>query len=119
MENITFGDLSTSLKFIIELAGAIITIYFAVKKAVAKAFEPLNARMDSIEANMKKKMDEVELQTIKNFLVQELSNIKRDAYPLDEMTKKRFFEEYDAYIAKGQNSYIKHEVEECQKKGLL
>ena len=106
MENITFGDLSTSLKFIIELAGAIITIYFAVKKAVAKAFEPLNARMDSIEANMKKKMDEV-------------SNIKRDAYPLDEMTKKRFFEEYDAYIAKGQNSYIKHEVEECQKKGLL
>ena len=67
----------------------------------------------------KKKIEEVELQTTKNFLIQELSEIKRNKDPLDEVTKKRFFEEYDAYIARKQNSYIKHEVEECQKKGLL
>ena len=119
MENITFGDFNATLKFIIELVGAIVTIYFAVKKAVGKAFEPVNTRIDQMEKTMNKRMDDVELQAIKNFLVQELTTIKRDAYPIDEMTKKRFFEEYDAYIAKGQNSYIKHEVEECQKKGIL
>ena len=119
MENITIGNIDTTLKFIIELVGAIVTIYFAVKKAVDKAFEPVNTRIDQMEHTMNKRMDDVELQAIKNFLVQELTEIKRDAYPIDEMTKKRFFEEYDAYISKGQNSYIKHEVEECQKKGLL
>lgn len=119
MENITIGAISETMKFILEFGGLIVAIFVAVKKAVNKAFEPMNKRMDEIEENMKKKIEEVELQTTKNFLIQELSEIKRNKDPLDEVTKKRFFEEYDAYIARKQNSYIKHEVEECQKKGLL
>ena len=119
MENISIGEINSTLKFLIEFVGVIATIYWAVRKAVNKAFEPLNKRMDEIEENMSKKIEEVELQSTKNFLIQELSEIKRSDKPIDEVTKKRFFEEYDAYIGKKQNSYIKHEVEECKKNGLL
>ncbi len=119
MQDITIGGISEVLKFLIEFCGLVFTIYYAVKKAVNKAFEPLNKRMDQMEETMDKRMEEVELQATKNFLIQELSEIKRSKEPLDEVTKKRFFEEYDSYIGKKQNSYIKHEVEECQKKGLL
>ena len=108
MENITLGNISDAAKFIIALVGSLATIYYAVTRAVKKALEPLN-----------KRIDEVEMQGIKNFLVQELSEIKRSNAPLDEVSKKRFFEEYDLYIEKKQNSYIKHEVNELQKKGLL
>ena len=108
MENITLGNIGDAAKFIIALVGSLATIYYSVKKAVNKALEPLS-----------KRIDEVEMQGIKNFLVQELSEIKRTGQPLDEISKKRFFEEYDLYIDKKQNSYIKHEVKDLQDKGLL
>lgn len=108
MQDITLGNFYETAKFLIALIGVLTTIYYSVKKAVAKALEPLN-----------KRIDEVEMQGIKNFLVQEISEIKRSDIPIDEVAKKRFFEEYDLYIEKKQNSYIKHEVEELKKKGLI
>ena len=119
MENITIGSIETTLKFIIEFGGLIVTIYFAVKKAVNKAFEPLNKRMDQIEKNMSEKIDEVEIKSVENFLVQEIASMKQSNIPLDDATAKYFYDQYDIYIKHGNNSYIKHEVELCQQRKLI
>lgn len=119
MENITIGGISDTLKFIIEFGGALVTIYFAVKKAVNKAFEPLNERMDQIEKIFSKKIEEVEMKSVENFLVQEIATMKQSNVPLDDATAKYFYDQYDIYIKHGNNSYIKHEVELCQQRKLI
>lgn len=108
MQDVTLGFIGENLKFIIELVAAVITVYAATKRAVNKALEPLN-----------KKIDEVEMKGVENFLVQEISNMKRSGIKLDEVAAKYFYDQYDIYVAKGHNSYIKHEVQECQNRGLI
>lgn len=119
MENVTLSNIETTLKFLIEFGGLFVTIFFAVKKAVNKAFEPLNTRMDQIEKTMSKKIDEVEIKGVENFLVQEIAAMKQSNIPLDDATAKYFYDQYDIYIKHGSNSYIKHEVEVCQQRKLI
>ena len=106
MNDITLGQISDLMIWIIGFAGSTVAIITAVKKAISKSYEPIN-----------KKIDNVDLNATKNFLVRCLADIER--HGIDDVTKMRFYEQYEHYGKMGGNSYIKSEVERLKKEGKL
>lgn len=107
MGDITLNQIRDLMLWIIAFGTATGTIVHTVKKAIEKGFEPIN-----------KKIDEVDINATKNYLVTQIAEIERGS-SLDEISKERFFEQYEHYISKGGNSYIKHKVERLKKEGKL
>jgi len=106
MENITLGQLENFMVWLLGFGGSTVAIIAAVKKAIEKAFKPIN-----------QKIDEVDLNATKNFLVRTIADIEKSG--VDDVTKMRFFEQYEHYQKLNGNSYIKSEVERLQKIGKL
>ena len=77
-------------------------------------FEAINKKIDEIDG----KIDKVDMETCKNFLVRFLADVENGAVILDS-EKQRFWEEYEHYISKGGNSYIKEWVDKLKKKNYL
>ena len=100
MEQITLGDLTTWLEYIIKLAGLATAIIIGVKKVVEKLLVPYG------------------LDNAKNYIVPFIVKIER-CEPIGDIELERFHEEYDYYIKHGGNSYIKSRVEKLQKEGKL
>lgn len=113
MENITIGEINAFLVYIVGLGGVLLTVYNTVKKGIDKGFKPINDKIDKVDMN-----------ATKNFLVARISEIKSGA-ELDDISKERFIEQYDHYIKPkaegglGGNSYIKLEVEKLKQEGKL
>lgn len=107
MSEITLGQIQSLMLWGIGFVGAIITIVKAVKDAVNKAFEPLN-----------KRMDEIDLNATKNYLVQTLADIDRNGYA-DGVSKARLYEQYEHYQKLGGNSYIKDEFDRLKKQNKI
>lgn len=112
MGDITLNQIRDMMLWLIAFVTATATIIKALKSAIHKGFEPIN-----------KKIDNVDMNATKNFLVRTLADIEKEG--IDDVTKLRFFEQYEHYIKPkeqgglGGNSYIKHEVERLQKEGKL
>lgn len=100
MENITLGDLSSWVGFLVGLAGGVTAIVSLVKKAVAKLLVPL--AMDNA----------------KNYIVPFLARLERGE-PVDSIELERFHEEYKYYLDHDGNSFIKDRVERLKKDGKL
>lgn len=107
MENITLGQISIWLAFAVALYGSVKFIVNEVTGAVNKGLEPINA-----------KIDEVDLNATKNFLVSQIRDIVKGE-ELDDISRERFFEQYEHYTKLGGNSYILREVEKLKKEGKL
>ncbi len=112
MDNVTLGQISNIMLWVIGFGTATFTIVSAVKKAIASAFKPID-----------KKIDNVDLNATKNFLVRCLADL--DRHGIDDVTRLRFYEQYEHYSKPksegglGGNSYIKDEVERLKKEGKL
>ena len=118
MENITLGQVSLALTFIIGLISGIGFLSQNTKKWISNA---MKEQMSDIKAQMgdiTDRLDQVDLESTKNYLVTYLSDIERGK-ALDEIEKERFYEQYQHYLHLGGNSYIKSKVESLQKKGWL
>ena len=107
------------------LVGAISAIAVVVRKLFSGMFQKelaaTNTKIDLMRGDLKgisEKVDRVEYEERKNFLVQVLHDVK-GGEQLDDATRARFYENYDAYTKVGGNSYIKEEVERAQKEGKL
>lgn len=107
------------------IIGAVSAIAVVVRKifsgAIQKELAQTNTKIDLMRGDIKvisDKVDRVEYEERKNFLVQTLRDVN-DGETLDSATRARFYENYDAYVAAGGNSYIKEEVERAQKAGKL
>ena len=100
MEQITLGDLSSWIGFLVGLVGSIAAIITGVKKAVEKLLVPL--AMDNA----------------KNYIVPFLARVERGE-PVDSIELERFHEEYKFYTDHDGNSYIKSRVEKLKKEGKL
>lgn len=100
MEQITLGDLSSWIGFIVGLTGSIAAIITGVKKVVAKLLVPL--AMDNA----------------KNYIVPFLARLERGD-PVDSIELERFHEELTYYTEHGGNSYIKDRVIKLQRDGKL
>ncbi len=85
-----------------------------IEKLLDSKFKDLNTRIDSLEG----KIDKVDMETCKNFLVRFLADAENGANLLDA-EKQRFWEEYEHYISAGGNSYVKEWTERLKKKGYL
>lgn len=125
MEDITLGQLSAGLLFIVALVAGIQNLKSNIKKWIE---ESLKSRFDAIDKQNEKilekiddvdrRIDKVDMENCKNYLVTFLSDERRGEVK-DSTEYQRFWEEYDHYILKGGNSYIKEGVEELKAKGLL
>ena len=113
MENLTLGEISKTLAFIVALIGSIVYLKKAVIDALDKLLQPI-----------KKEIKEVKEETTKN----NLSSIKTDLINLMELAdrkeisaeqKMRSYELYDYYGQHGGNSYVHDKWERLRKEGKI
>lgn len=107
MENITIGQISIWLAFVVALYTSVKFIVKEVSTAVDKGLEPIN-----------EKISEVDLNATKNFLVSALDDINRGEV-IEAVKKQRFYEQYEHYTKLGGNSYIVAEVDRLKKENKL
>lgn len=106
MNDLTLGEIYSIMIMIVGFGGATVTIVKAIKKAVNSAFKPINEKIDNVDMN-----------ATKNFLVRCLADIDKEG--IDDVTKIRFYEQLEHYQKMGGNSYIQSEVERLKKEGKL
>lgn len=108
MGELTLNQIRDFILWIVAFGTATFTIVKAVKTAIAKGFEPIE-----------KKIDEVDKNATKNYLVQQIGEIDRNGY-LDGATKVRFYEQLQHYEKDlNGNSYIHDEVDRLKKENKL
>lgn len=118
MENITLGQISIAIAFIVTFIGGVKYILNDMNKVVEKALKPTNGKIDGLEKTLKDEISKSDMNATKNFLVARISDLKAGV-KLDDITLERFWEQYEHYINLGGNSYIKNEVEKLKKEGVL
>lgn len=118
MEQWTLGAIAVGLAFLITLVGSIKKVINEVTDSIGnvvkKEMKPLENKIDALS----RKVDEVDLDSTKNFLVSKIGEIERGEH-IDEITRQRVYEEYEHYINAGGNSYIHTRFDELKKKGLV
>lgn len=118
MGNWTVEQIATGLAILVGVVSGVTYLTKQLKDWIEKLldskFKDLNARIDSIED----KIDKVDTETCKNFLVRFLADVENGTVIFDA-EKQRFWEEYEHYISTGGNSYVKEWVDKLKKKGLL
>lgn len=125
MGNITLGQISAALLFVTALIAGIQNLKTNIKKwienglksrfdAIDKQNEKILAKIDDVDT----RLDKVDMENCKNYLVTFMAEVRRGEMK-DPTEIQRFWEEYDHYISKGGNSYIREGVEELKAKGYL
>lgn len=118
MESITIGQVAVTVTFLVGLIGGIGYLKTHLKEwmglALKDQFDGLNGKIKALQ----ERIDDVDLNTCKNFLVARLSEIEKDE-KLDEIELERFYEQYSHYTEMGGNSYIKNKVDKLRTEGKL
>lgn len=106
MENITLEFVGEFVAFLVALVGGLGYLNRTLKgwlsKLIKEEFDSVNNRLDRVE-----------MEACKNFLVRVIPDIEDGT--IDETEKQRFYEQYERYLEMGGNTYIKHKVEVLQK----
>lgn len=104
MESITLGQVSTTLAFLVGLISSIKYIFSLFSKRVDKVLNPLVKRIDDLE-----------LQSIKTDLTNFISDVEHNV-PKSQIQRLNAHELYDRYTTLGGNSYIHEHWEQLLKK---
>lgn len=118
MEGITLGQIGLAVTFCVGLISGISYLHKHLKEWIAQS---LKDQMDSIKTEIKglhKRIDEVDMESCKNFLVRFLADVEQDN-PIEEVERLRFWEEFQHYSKMGGNSYIRDKVEKLKNAGKL
>ena len=125
MESLTLGQFAGGLALIVAIIAGVQNLKKNIKSWIE---ESLKTRFDTIDKSQEKilakiddvdkRLDKVDMENCKNYLVTFLAEVRRGETK-DATELQRFWEEYDHYVAKGGNSYIREDVEDLKKKGLL
>lgn len=129
LENITLGDISLAAAFLASLIGSTGYLLSKFKKWMKNEFnEQVKSISEDVEnqfktvnkdvAEIKKKLDDVDRESTKNFLVQQLAEIEK-GNKWDSIEAERFWEQYGHYVQNGGNTYIKTKVEKLQREGKI
>lgn len=118
MEQITIGQAAGALALIVAIIASVNSLKKSVKGWLDAALKEQFASIENTQKDIIKRLDSVDMENCKNYLVMYLSGISRGEMR-DETEKQRFWEQYEHYTQKGGNSYIRNKVEELQKKGWL
>lgn len=118
MENLTLQDISLAITFMVGFIGGVGFLYKSIKgfleKIITEQFEPFQKSLDELKDNVEK----VDMESCKNFLVRCLGDFENGKI-ISDIEQERFWEEYEHYLSKGGNSYVKHRVEKLQAEGKL
>ena len=113
MENITLGQVAVVVASLAAFITGLGVLYGKLKKWLKAVFkeelEPISKSIEKVE----KRLDDVDLESTKNYLVTYLSNVEK-GNAVDEIERERFWEMYNHYSKVGGNSYIKHKVEKLE-----
>lgn len=125
IEQITLGQAAGVLAFILALIAGVQSLKKSIKgwlnAALKEQFDAVNKRFDDIDSKqseMLKRLDSVDIENCKNYLVTFLAEAARGEMK-DETELQRFWEEYEHYQKLGGNSYIRNKVEELKARKLL
>lgn len=118
MENITIGQIAVAIAFVVAFVGGLTSLKKLITKGIEDALKDKFTTLEKSQAEIIKRLDMVDIENCKNYLITFLSEVSRGELK-DEIEIKRFWEEYEHYAACGGNSYVKHKVDELQKKGLI
>ena len=106
MNNITVEQITSALKYIVEISGIIGAVYVLLMKGIKKLFEPLrNDIREEKKARLKSDL------TTLMYLA--------DNGTISDEQKMLADEEYDDYIEMGGNSYIKNKFEKLVKESKI
>lgn len=118
MEQITLGDIAVAVTFIVGLLTSAGYLRKHFKDWLGQTFTPQFDELKTQINGLSDRIDEVDMEACKNYLVRFLSDIEHGDR-VDEIEKERFWEQYERYIRAGGNSYIKRKVENLVKEGRL
>ena len=107
MENITLGQVATVLAFIVGLISSIKYLKNELTNSISKQLQPIT-----------KKIDNLELSTIRTSLVDFLSDIENGQVK-DPIRIKNAYELYDKYKDLGGNSYVHDKWEKLKREGKI
>jgi methyltransferase-like protein len=128
MENITLGQIALALTFLLSISGNITSLIKTIKSPIDKklqsALEPvnkkidnLNNKLDDMEKEHMKKLNNLELDSIRNDLVNYMS-LAEEGF-ITPKTKIDMYELYDAYCKMGGNSYVHDKWEKLKEEGKI
>lgn len=125
MSNVTIGQIGLAVTFIVGLITGIKFLYANLRTGMSSLlkdeFKQLDERFRQLDERMKKledRIDNVDMESCKNFLVSKITHIERNE-PLGDVEQERFWEQYDYYIKHNGNSYIRHKVEQLKEDGKI
>lgn len=118
MKDLTLNDISVAVLFLAALIGGIGYLHNSLKKYLSKIMEDQFKAIAADIKDIKRDLDRVDMENCKNFLVRFLADVERGDFIADAEVQ-RFWEEYEHYIQKGGNSYIKEWVQKLKKEGKL
>ena len=106
MENLTLGEISKTLAFIVALIGSIVYLKKAIINALDKLLEPI-----------RQEIKENNLSNIKTNLINFMELADRKEISAEQ--KMRSYELYDYYGQHGGNSYVHDKWERLRKEGKI
>ncbi|MCM1506059.1 MAG: hypothetical protein NC177_02835 [Ruminococcus flavefaciens] len=115
MDSITLGEIGLVVTFLVGLISGVGFLHKHLKKWMIQSLESQFAPIHKEIRNLNRRIDSVDMQACKNYLVSFLSDVEK-RQPLDEIQRERFWEQYQYYTEHGGNSYIKHKVEKLKKR---
>ena len=118
MENISLGQIAGMITLIGIFVGAITGLISFFKKSVTKILKPLDEKIAHLENSSTVNRNNIELELIKMFLVNFISDVERDVQK-SAIQKNNAYELYDRYKALGGNSYVHDRWEKLIKSGKI
>ena len=118
MESITIGQAAAALAFVVAVIAGVQSLKKTMKGWLTATLKEQFDAMEKSQKEILKRLDSVDLENCKNFLVTNIAEIGRGEMK-DETELQRFWEEYEHYQKLGGNSYIKNKVEELKGRKLL
>jgi hypothetical protein len=118
IENLTFGDVSSALTLLVAFIGSVAFLHKKMKVWLTEALEDQFNAIDKEMQSLQDRLDRVDLEGCKNFLVKVISDID-NGDQIGDTEQERFWEQYEYYKSLGGNTYISKKVEKLEQEGRL
>ena len=118
LENVTFGDIASSLTLIVGFIGSVMALYKLMKKWLSDSLNELLEPIHDEISGLQSRLDTVNMEACKNFLVRCIADFDKGVH-ISDTELERFWEQYEYYQEQGGNTYISKKVEKLEREGKL
>lgn len=106
------------LAFLVSFIGSILAIYKYAKSINKKILEPIDRKLDKMDKDHLKMIENLEMSSIKTDLVNFINDIEHGV-PKSQIQRMNAHELYDRYSKLGGNSYVHDHWEKLVKEGKI